>query len=114
MCPYIIPVLSERVAYGEVESESVPVCRDVVVTGLACVVRGVDAYTEVEAKNEELKVVAEAEACTERQLVEEVAEFELAAWMGVIGTEQPNIACVEEEGATELAYTGEAPLDVGL
>ena len=63
MCPYIIPVLSERVANGEVESESVPELRDVVVAGLACVVRSVDTYAEVEAKNEELKVVAEAEAC---------------------------------------------------
>ena len=46
-----------------------------------------DAYTEVEAKNEELEVVAQSETCTERQLVEEVAKFKLSAWMGVIASE---------------------------
>ena len=79
--------ISERITYGEVESESVPELRDVVVARLACVVRGVDAYAEVEAKNEELEVVAQSETCTERQLVEEVAKFKLSAWMGVIASE---------------------------
>lgn len=62
-----------------------------------------EGYAEIEAEYEELEVVAETETCAEGELVEQVLGTELASRVGVVGAEEPHVACVEEECAVEVA-----------
>lgn len=65
------PLTSERIADGEVEAEAVGELRDVVVAALACLVGNVEGYAEVEADDDEVHVIAQADARAGGQLAEE-------------------------------------------
>ena len=50
--------LSERITDGDMKAEAVPETAHIVIAAAACVVRRMDADTDVESENEEVKVVA--------------------------------------------------------
>ena len=86
----------------------------IVVATLACIVRCMYAYAEVEADDEEVQVVADAYACTECYLLSEVLEAELTAGLVVATAQQPHIACVYEGCSLQFPDDGEAILQVYL
>ena len=71
-----MPQLSEWIAYGEVETESVLEAWNIVKAALACVVGQVQPDTQIKAKDKKVKVITDAESCTDSQLTPKVLDTE--------------------------------------
>ena len=106
--------ISEGIAYGEVVAEGLAEAWHIVVAALACVVRRMNADTEVETNDEEVEVVAKANACAESYLVAKMLERELSPRLTLAIAQKPDIACIKERCALQLADNGEAILHVCL
>ena len=77
MSKYVCCFVLERVADGEVDGVGFLEAGDVEVAGLPRVVGEVEGDAPVETDDEEAEVVAQADARTQRQIVEEFGELEL-------------------------------------
>ena len=71
-----------------------------------------NANTQIEADDEEVEVVANANTCAEGNLLAEVFEGELTARLVLTVAQKPHIACIEEGSTIQLADDGEAILHV--
>lgn len=91
---------AEGVANGEVIAEAFPEPGHVVVAGLAGVVGGMDTHTDIEADNDEVEVVTEAETGAESEFTSEVAEAESSTGMVLVVAHEPYVAGVHEERVT--------------
>ena len=105
---------SERIANGKVETEAVLEFAHIVVGRFACVVGGMNAYTEVETEDEELEVVADTKACAHCHGLEETTITEATTRVLVIAVHEPHIACIEEECALKGVDQGETILGIHL
>ena len=74
----------------------------------------VDSDTEVEAENEIFHVVTEAEACAERDGVEESLVAEQTAWVIVCVFREPYVSCIDKQCSIEVGNDVEAILHVGF
>ena len=104
----------ERIADGEMVAHAFLEAGDVVVARLARLVGQVQADAHVETDDQEVHVVANAEARAQRQVFQEASGLEAAAGAVGIVAHQPDVAAVEEGGPTQVAHDGEAILQVGL
>ena len=73
-----------------------------------------DAYTHIEADDQEVEVVSEARTCAQRDVATQMAQAELAFLHACRAAQQPHVARIEEGGSVELANDGESVLHVGL
>ena len=87
---------------------------DVVVGGFACVVRQMEAKSEVESENEEVEVVAKSEACTDSKRVEKSSIPYLATHLIGVFTHEPHVSCIDEESSLEGIDDGETVFDIHL
>ena len=72
------------------------------------------AYANIKAEDEKIKIVAEAEARSEGDIVEEFAGIDGGARAVLIGLHQPYVPGIEEDGTFEGSYEREAVLDVSF
>ena len=72
------------------------------------------AYANIKAEDEKVKIVAEAEARSEGDIVEEFAGIDGCARAVLIGLHQPYVPGIEEDGAFEGSYERETILNVSL
>lgn len=105
---------SEGIADGQMEGQGVAERRHVVVAFAAGVVRGMDAYAEVGANDEDVDVEPQAGACAEREVAQERRSAQAAARTQFVVLEQPYVACVEEYCTVQGTEDGEAQLGVSL
>ena len=104
----------ERVAYGYVETEGVAEAGHIVVAAAAGGIGSMNTYADVEAQDKKVEVVAEAEACAEGYVVEELAGIDSGAWSVVVRLHEPYVAGVNEKGSFERANEWEAIFNVGF
>ena len=104
-------MLSERIAYGKMQALSVAERRYVVETVL---VRHVKTHAPVKAQHEELKVVAQTDACSQRGFLQQVLHLEQGICAVAVVTQCPHVARIEERGSVEIAEQAETVLEVGL
>ena len=102
----------ERIAYGEVEAKGIPEAAHIVVAALAGIVGRMDTDSYIESEDEEVKVVAQAGACAEGDILEELAGVDGSTRTGRIGLHEPGITCIEEDGPFEVAHDGETVFSV--
>ena len=105
----------ERIPDGQVESETVLETGNVVVALLVRVrIGGVQADAEVGADDQVTDVVAQSEACSQRDVVQEAFPFEFGSGTFGVFLQQPDVSGVEEDGSVEPPHDAEAVFDVGF
>ena len=105
----------ERIPDGQVESETVLETGNVVVALLVRVrIGGVQADAEVGADDQVADVVAQSEARSQRDVVQEAFPFEFGPGTFGVFLQQPDVSGVEEDGPVEPAHDAEAVFDVGF
>ena len=87
---------------------------DIVVSSLVGGVGYVERDAYIGAEEQYAEVVAETDAGAQGYVVSEGLQSELGAGSGVVGTQCPYIAGIDEDGSAELSDEGEAPLCVDL
>lgn len=112
----ILPVAGlERIADGQMETESVLEAGDVVIARFVRIRVGrVQADSEVGADDQIADVVTQSEARSQSDFVEQPFPFEFGA--GTLGVlfQQPDVARVEENSPVQPSHDAEAVFDVGL
>ena len=71
-------------------------------------------YTPIEAKHEEVEVIAYADARADRHLLKHVLRFEHRTRTVAVAAQRPHVACVEEQCAVEVAEHTRTILEVHL
>ena len=89
-----------------------PEIGDIVISALACVVRGVERHAKIKTQHHKLKVVAQAGAGVQRNLLGKGVEFELSSRTALVLFEQPHISSIYKKGTVEVAENTESVLDI--
>ena len=87
---------------------------NVVVSLLAGVIRIVQRHAPVQAEDKKVQIVAQPDARAQGNLLREVLQLQLSAGTVLVGTHQPHVARIEEDGTMQVAQDAETVLHVCL
>ena len=102
------------IADGELVTQGFAETGHVVVSGFACVVGGMDAYSQVETDDQEVQVVPEAYTCSQGYGIAEVGHVYLPTRLLVVLAQQPYVTGIDKGGSVQVGDYGEAVFYVGL
>ena len=115
-------IFLERIADGEMQRLVATELIDVVEAALRGLIRHMQTYTPVKSQDEEVEVVAQADACSHRHLLKEFTETEISLFKhngNVIDADfqiltKPHVTGIEEHGTVQVAKQPLAIFQVGL
>ena len=107
-------ILLKRVADGEMQGQAVLELADIVISVTIEFRRIMEADAAVEAEDEEVQVVTQAEAGAQGDLFGKFLQREGSVGASCIGAEQPDVARIEEDGAVEVGDEVEAVFYIGF
>ena len=104
---------SERIAYGEMEGETVFETFEVIESGTQRLVWGMQTNADIKSENKEIEVVTQTCSRANRNVLEIVHGELTSRALGVL-TQEPNVSGIKEDGAVERPEKTGAKFGIGL
>lgn len=104
---------SERIAYGEMEGETVFETFEVIESRTRRLVWGMQTDADIKAEDEEVKVVSQTSSCANRNVLEVVHGELTTGALGIL-TQEPHVSSIKEDGAVERPEKTGAKFGISL
>ena len=104
---------SERIAYGEMEGETIFEAFEVIESRTRRLVWGMQTNADIKTKNKEIEVVTQTGSRANRNVLEVVHGELTSRALGVL-TQEPHVSSIKEDGAVERPEKTGAKFGIGL
>lgn len=104
---------SERIAYGEMEGETILEAFEVIESRTRCLVWGMQTNADIKTENKEIEVVTQTGSRANRNVLEVVHGELTSRALGVL-TQEPHVSGIKEDGAVERPEKTGAKFGIGL
>ena len=105
--------VSERIAYGEMEGETVFETFEVIEAGTRRLVWGMQTNADIKSEDKEIEVVTQTGSRADRDVLEVVHGELTSRALGVL-TQEPHVSGIKEDGAVERPEKTGAKFGIGL